>query len=277
MGFVRVKGNTLLRKHVHLVGLSLSHMCVSRCTAQRTYGYIVDNSTKYFVGLQQCKVGPLLNFCDSTGHWGTRWRSWLRHCATSRKVAGSISDGVIGIFHWHNHSSRTMTLGVKASGAYGWQTYLFHVLIVLTSGSLNLLEPSGPVQACTGVALPLPLHWTHIVDSYVQRTIIHRERIVAFVWHHVKRKPHIFCNTRVTFLVYCQVPLLKFIRHLSQTNLIVILNTWRTVYQNTKVILRLRDTSSRNPPPPPVPRSECGSSLPPDFFVIRQASLMGSS
>ena len=27
------------------------------------------------------------------------WRSWLRHCATSRKVAGSIPDGVIGIFH----------------------------------------------------------------------------------------------------------------------------------------------------------------------------------
>ena len=30
---------------------------------------------------------------------GTRWRSWLRHYATSRKVAGSIPDGVIGIFH----------------------------------------------------------------------------------------------------------------------------------------------------------------------------------
>ena len=29
---------------------------------------------------------------------GTRWRSWLRHCATSRKVAGSIPDGVIGFF-----------------------------------------------------------------------------------------------------------------------------------------------------------------------------------
>jgi hypothetical protein len=24
---------------------------------------------------------------------------WLRHCATNRKVAGSISDGVIRIFH----------------------------------------------------------------------------------------------------------------------------------------------------------------------------------
>jgi hypothetical protein len=27
--------------------------------------------------------------------WGTRW---LKHCAKSRKVAGSIPDGVIGIF-----------------------------------------------------------------------------------------------------------------------------------------------------------------------------------
>jgi hypothetical protein len=34
-----------------------------------------------------------------TVYQGTRWRSWLRHCATSRKVAGSIPDDVIGIFH----------------------------------------------------------------------------------------------------------------------------------------------------------------------------------
>ena len=40
----------------------------------------------------------------------TQWRSWLRHCATSRKVAGSIPDGVTGIFHWHNPSHRTMAL-----------------------------------------------------------------------------------------------------------------------------------------------------------------------
>ena len=36
---------------------------------------------------------------------GTRWRSCLRHCATSRKVAGSIPDGVIGIID--NTSGRT--------------------------------------------------------------------------------------------------------------------------------------------------------------------------
>ena len=28
---------------------------------------------------------------------GTWWRSWLRHCATSREIAGSIDD-VFGIF-----------------------------------------------------------------------------------------------------------------------------------------------------------------------------------
>ena len=44
-------------------------------------------------------------------HEGTQWRSWLRHCATSRKIAGSISDGVIGIFHGHNNpSGRTVVL-----------------------------------------------------------------------------------------------------------------------------------------------------------------------
>ena len=43
--------------------------------------------------------------------WGTTVAQWLRCCATSRKVTGSIPDGVIGIFHWHNPSNRTMALG----------------------------------------------------------------------------------------------------------------------------------------------------------------------
>jgi hypothetical protein len=52
----------------------------------------------------------LYNLCVSFGErcW---WGSWLRHCATSRKVAGSIPDGVIGFFHWHNLSGRSMALG----------------------------------------------------------------------------------------------------------------------------------------------------------------------
>jgi len=43
---------------------------------------------------------------------GTRWCSWLKHCAISRKVGGSIPDGVIRIFHLHNRSGRTMALGL---------------------------------------------------------------------------------------------------------------------------------------------------------------------
>jgi len=42
----------------------------------------------------------IFNFRKATNNnWGTRWGNWLRHCATSRKVAGSIPNGVIGIFH----------------------------------------------------------------------------------------------------------------------------------------------------------------------------------
>ena len=81
------------------------------------------------------------------------------HCATSRKVVGSIPDGVIGIFHWHNPSCRNTALGStqsltemstriiswepKAAGAWSWQLYHLHVTIFLKTGSLKLLEHQG--------------------------------------------------------------------------------------------------------------------------------------
>ena len=36
---------------------------------------------------------------------------WLMCCATNRKVAGSIPEGVIRNFHCHNPSDLTMALG----------------------------------------------------------------------------------------------------------------------------------------------------------------------
>jgi len=39
-------------------------------------------------------------------------------------------------------------LGVKAAGAWGWQPDHINVPNVMKSGSLNLLEPSGPHGAC---------------------------------------------------------------------------------------------------------------------------------
>jgi hypothetical protein len=40
-----------------------------------------------------------------------RWRSLLQQCSASRKVDGSIPEGVTGIFHWHKPSSGSMALG----------------------------------------------------------------------------------------------------------------------------------------------------------------------
>jgi hypothetical protein len=91
----------------------------------------------------------------------------------SRKFAGSIPDGVSGIFHLHNPSCRPIAVGStqpltemstrsivwrregKVGRCLGLTTLPPSCADGLKSGSLNLLEPSGPVQACNGIALPL--------------------------------------------------------------------------------------------------------------------------
>jgi len=61
-------------------------------------------------------------------------------------------------------SIRNISWGVKAAGAQGWQPYHLHVPIVLKSGILNVLELSGPVQACNGIALPF-IHIMHTIRT----------------------------------------------------------------------------------------------------------------
>ena len=57
-------------------------------------------------------MGQNVEFVSIKADGGSKqWRSWFRHCVTSRKAAGSITDGVIGIFHWHNPLGRTVALG----------------------------------------------------------------------------------------------------------------------------------------------------------------------
>ena len=96
--------------------------------------------------------------------WGTRWRIWLRHCATSRKVADSIPDGVNGVFHCHNASGRTMARWFdSASNRNEYQEYFPGVkggqCIGLTTLSpscadcLEVWEPEHPgtLRACPGL------------------------------------------------------------------------------------------------------------------------------
>ena len=50
--------------------------------------------------------------------------------------------------------------------------------VVTKSGNLNFLEPSGPVQACNGTALPLPFMYLYVADRirthYVEKPIENR-------------------------------------------------------------------------------------------------------
>jgi hypothetical protein len=91
---------------------------------------------------------------------------WLRHWATNRKVAGSIPDGVIGIFHWHNHSGRTMALGStqplkemsarNISWGKGGRCVRLRALPPSCADCLKIWEPQPPgtLRACNGIALP---------------------------------------------------------------------------------------------------------------------------
>jgi hypothetical protein len=62
-------------------------------------------------------------------------------------------------------STSDISWEVKAAGVQGWQPYHFHVPTVLKSVSFNLLEPPGPVQACSGIALPFTIPSTFYMQS----------------------------------------------------------------------------------------------------------------
>jgi hypothetical protein len=88
-----------------------------------------------FIYLRVFTYFSVTSFETSLHEIFTVTNSWLRQCATIRKAAGSIPDGFIEIFHILNTSGRTMALlsiqpltemstrniswGVKAAGAYG--------------------------------------------------------------------------------------------------------------------------------------------------------------
>jgi hypothetical protein len=75
--------------------------CQCKVTAKLSVGTVLQTGATKHVSpfcnlIVQFVVYIILYGCET---WGMQWRSWLRYCATSRKVAGSIPDGVTGIFH----------------------------------------------------------------------------------------------------------------------------------------------------------------------------------
>jgi hypothetical protein len=98
------------------------------------------------------------------GGGGMRCCSSLRHCATSRKVTGwdfsltqsfrpHYGPGVDWVSNGNEYQE--YFLGCKCGRYVGLTTLHLLVSIVLNSGSLNLLERLHPIQARTGIVLPL--------------------------------------------------------------------------------------------------------------------------
>ena len=110
----------------------------------------------------ECRTKPIVWLHNITAvGWGTAlqgWRSRVRFPMVSLELfIGIILPAVL--WFWGRLSLQqkwvpgTSPGGVKAAGKSGLQSYQLHVPTVLRSGSLNLLEPSRPVQACKWIAL----------------------------------------------------------------------------------------------------------------------------
>jgi hypothetical protein len=78
----------LYRQHLCEVSVALSsrvRACETKCNSELRRRMCPTTTTLFYIIINIW--GPLMV------------AQWLRYCATNRKVAGSIPDGVIGIFH----------------------------------------------------------------------------------------------------------------------------------------------------------------------------------
>jgi len=81
------------------------------------------------------------------------WFHWIFSLTPSRLDRTMILESTRPLTEM---STRNISGGIKTAGAKGWQPYYLHLPIVRKSESLTLLQPSGSVQACIGIALLLP-------------------------------------------------------------------------------------------------------------------------
>ena len=87
------------------------------------------------------------------GHWfDSRWRHW--NFSFTYSFRSHYGPGVYSTSNRNEYQE--YFLGGKDGRCVGLTTLKLHVPIVLKSRNLTLMEPCGPVQACNGIALPLP-------------------------------------------------------------------------------------------------------------------------
>jgi len=122
---------------------------------------------------------------------------WLRHCATSRKVAGSIPDGFLGIFLWQSFRPHYGPGVDTTSNGYEYQEYF-------------LVEGGGSKGGrCIGL--------TTLPHSCVDCLEIWEPQPPESI-----RAPQGLCKDCFTFTFFLR-------RLLHKTSFIIKFNTWRNI------------------------------------------------
>jgi hypothetical protein len=112
---------------------------------------------------------------------GTRWCSWLRHCATGRKVAGSIPCGVIGTFCLHYGPGVDRSSNRNEYQKYflgkGGRCIRLTTLSPSCADCLEILEPQprGNRRTCPAVALPHNAGKTTVVFVVILVYSVHND------------------------------------------------------------------------------------------------------
>ena len=125
--------------------------------------------------------------------------------------------------------------------------------IVLKSGSLNLLEPSGPVEACNGIALPFCVCMCVCIYLYILY-------ILLIIEHNSDVSPenqHINYKIRNVFFFVS----FRFLR----VYLLTTLRLWRCFYL---LLFPFLPSSSPLSPVPFFPRNYCSLSLVIRFRIV---------
>ena len=122
--------------------------------------------------------------------WGPRWRSWLRHCATSQKVTGSIPDGVIGIFHLHNPSGRILHTGCRMS-----------TRVLIRTQILRTITTPAYTNELTRAAARARVVWTHLCAGGDDISATQRRRGLSWAAELLQTAEQRHCYTDV--VCYC--------------------------------------------------------------------------